>query len=107
MGVRASIALSSLLVLVWASPASAMKCQAWNRLPEHSKPAEIERMIQDAVSGSGGRSYHVDRGAIGRCLHSFSRDIQYDFDGACGDRRTAGMSALRNIFKSYIWSCVR
>ncbi len=106
MGVYRSIVLSSLLILVWASSASAMTCQGWSRLTESQKPAEINRMIQDAISGSGGRSYNVNRGAISRCLQRSTRDIQYDFDDACGTQRTAGMSALRNIFKSYIWSCV-
>ena len=32
---------------------------------------------------------------------------EYDFDDACADSRTAGMQALNNVFKDYLWSCVR
>jgi hypothetical protein len=32
------------------------------------KSATIDRMIESVISGSGGRQYQVDRGAIGRCL---------------------------------------
>ncbi len=69
------------------------------------KSATIDRMIQGAVSGSGGRQYHVERGAVGRCLQGYARSIEYDFDDACADSRTAGMQALNRIFKDYIWSC--
>ena len=53
----------------------------------------------------GGRQYQVDRGAVARCLQGNARSIEYDFDGACADSRTAGMQALNRIFKEYIWSC--
>ena len=69
------------------------------------KSATIDRMIQGAVSGSGGRQYRVDRGAVGRCLDGYARSIEYDFDGARADSRTASMQALNRIFKDYIWSC--
>ena len=69
------------------------------------KSATIDRMIQGAVSGSGGRQYRIERGAVGRCLQGYARSIEYDFDGACADSRSAGMQALNRIFKEYIWSC--
>ena len=69
------------------------------------KAATIDRKIQGAVAGSGGRQYHIDRGAVARCLQSSARSIEYDFDGACADSRTASMQALNRIFKEYIWTC--
>jgi hypothetical protein len=69
------------------------------------KSASIDRMIQSAATGSGGRQYNVDRGAVARCLQERARSIEYDFDGACADARTASMQALNHIFKDYIWSC--
>jgi hypothetical protein len=62
-------------------------------------------MIESAVSGSGGRQYQVDRGAIARCLQGYAQAIEDDFDGACADSRSAGMQTLNRIFKDYIWSC--
>ena len=100
------LVLVSALSSVWTSPASAMTCQKWNRLSDGQKPSVIDDMIQDAIASQRGRSYGVNRGAIGRCLDSSSRNIQYDFDDACADSRTASMQALNNIFKSYIWNCV-
>ena len=83
----------------------ATNCRDWNRMDPGRKSATVERMIQSAVSGSRGRQYHVDRVSIARCLESKARSIEYDFDGACADARTASMQALNHIFKDYIWSC--
>lgn len=69
------------------------------------KSASIDRMIRGAVEGSRGRQYHVDRGAVGRCLENNAQAIEYDFDGACANSRTASRTALQRIFKDYIWSC--
>lgn len=63
-------------------------------------------MISGAISGNGGRQYQVNRGQIERCLLRSVENIGYDFDDACADSSTAGMQALNNIFKNYIWSCV-
>ncbi len=63
-------------------------------------------MIRSAMAGQGGRSYGVNRGAIERCLYGQSRNIEYDFDDACANSRTASMQALNTIFKNYIWTCV-
>ncbi len=98
--------LVSAISSVWTSPASAMTCRDWNRLADGQKASAIDGMIQDAIASQRGRSYGVNRGAIGRCLDASSRNIQYDFDDACANSRTASMQALNNIFKSYIWSCV-
>ena len=83
-----------------------MSCGDWNRLGDEQTPFAIEGMIQDAIASQRGRSYGVNRGAIGRCLDGSARDIQYDFDDACANSSTASMQALNNIFKRYIWSCV-
>ncbi len=96
--------LSSMRLLL-ASPVQAITCGQWDRMSPGQKSATIDRMIQSTVSGSGGREYHVDRGAVGRCLEGYARSIGYDFDGACADARTAGMQALNRIFKDYIWTC--
>ena len=98
-------ALALLLVLLAVSPVHAISCKQWERMAPEQKSATIDRMIQGAVSGSGGRQYQVDRGAVGRCLQGYARSIEYDFDGACSDSRSAGMQALNRIFKEYIWSC--
>ena len=104
---RAIPLVALLAALLLAEPALAMSCSQWEGLGPQQKAAAVEQMIQSAVSGSGGRSYHVDRGAIARCLRASSRNIEYAFDGVCGDSRTAGMNAIRTTFKNFIWSCVR
>ena len=93
------------LVLLLAAPVHAITCRQWERMAPAQKSATIDRMIQGAVSGSGGRQYQLDRGAVARCLQGDARSIEYDFDGACADARTAGMQALNRIFKDYIWTC--
>lgn len=92
--------------LLLAAPASATSCQQWQRLGPDQKAATIDQMIQSAISGSRGRNYSVNRGAIERCLQRQSRSIQYAFDDVCSDSRTASMNAIRTLFKEYIWSCV-
>ncbi len=96
-----------LVALLLAEPALAMSCRNWDRLGPQQRAAAVEHMIQSAVSGSGGRSYRVNRDAIARCLEANSRDIEYAFDDVCSDSRTAGMNAIRTTFKDFIWSCVR
>jgi hypothetical protein len=89
-----------------ASTASATSCQQWKRMSEDRRWDRIDRMIEDAITGQKGRSYHVDRGAIQRCLVSNSQNMFWDFDELCSDSRTGGMSAIRTRFKQYIWTCV-
>ncbi len=93
------------IVVLWAPAASAMKCSQWTRLAHNQKYDAITRMIDDAVAGQGGRQYRVNRNAVGRCLDGQVQNILYDFEDACADSRRAGMQALNNIFKDYIWSC--
>ena len=104
---RTTPLLGMLAALLLAEPALAMSCSDWERLGSQQRSAAVDDMIQSAVSGSGGRSYRVDREEIARCLAASSRDIEYAFDGACSDPRTAGMNAIRTTFKDFIWSCVR
>ncbi len=106
MAIRIAPILALLASLSLAPPALAMSCRQWQRLGPQQRASTIDRMIQSAISGSGGRSYQVDRGAIARCLQNESRDIEYAFDDVCSDSRTAGMNAIRTAFKYYIWSCV-
>jgi hypothetical protein len=107
MHARIRFALLVLLLLVLAPAAQAINCKSWERLGPGQRSATVDRMIQSTVAGSGGRSYRVDRGAVSRCLQRYAQSIAYDFDGACADPSTAGMQALNEIFKNYVWSCVR
>ena len=93
--------------LLWAAPAEATNCRDWERAYPDQKAGIIDDMIHRAISGQRGREYQVNRGRIERCLQGYARDMGYDFDDACSDSRTAGMQALNNIFKDYIWSCVQ
>ena len=97
--------LALLISPLLAPPALAITCTQWGRLGAQQKAVTIDRMIQSAISGSGGRSYQVNRAAIGRCLQSRSRSIEYAFDDVRSDSRTAGMNALNTTFKNYIWDC--
>ena len=83
----------------------AITCTDWDRMNPGQKSAAIDRMISSAIAGQGGRQYNISRPAVGRCLQSHARQIEYDFDDACSDARTASMRALNRIFKDYIWSC--
>ncbi len=92
--------------LLWAAPAGATSCRDWQRASPANKTAIVDEMISSAISGQKGRQYQVNRGAIERCLRRLAQDIEYDFDDSCANARSAGMQALNNIFKDYIWSCV-
>ena len=100
------LVLGLAISMVGVLPAGAMTCRDWGRLAAGDKAYTIDAMIEDAIASQRGRTYNVNRGAIGRCMHRYARDIEYAFDDACADSRTAGMQALNNIFKNYIWSCV-
>ena len=100
------LVMVSAISLVWASSASAMSCRDWNRLAGGQKASAVDGMIRDTLAGQRGRSYGVNRGAIERCLYGEARNIEYDFDDACANSRTASMQALNVIFKNYIWTCV-
>lgn len=107
MSTRLAASLTVVALLIFAPSAHAISCQQWGRLSPAQKSATIDQMIEDAVMGQRGRSYRIDRGAIGRCMRQYAEEIEYEFDDACADSRTAGMQALNNIFKDYLWSCVR
>ncbi len=102
---RAGGLLLLLVVLLLPHPGLAVNCNDWDRMAPGQRSATIDRMIRSAISGSRGRQYQVNRGAISRCLEGNARSIEYDFDDACADSRTASMQALNRIFKDYIWSC--
>ena len=95
------------VTLLWVAPARATSCRDWNRASPAMKPALVENMIRSAISGNKGREYQVNRGQIERCLRESAQDIEYDFEDSCANARSAGMQALNNILKHYIWSCVR
>ena len=92
------------ILLVSATSVSAMTCRDWNRLEGGQKASAVDGMIQDAMASQKGRSFDVNRGAIGRCMFGEARNIEYDFDDAC--LGSAGMQVLNNLFKNYIWRCV-
>jgi hypothetical protein len=96
-----------LTLFVFGAPAAqAITCRDWGRTYEDQKVAVVYGLIDDAVAGSGGRSMGVNRAAVARCLEHHAEKISYAFDDACANRGTAGMQALNNIFKNYIWTCV-
>ena len=106
MWIRSVVVVGMAVVFLAPSLAQATSCSDWSRLSESGKWSRIDRMINDAIAGQGGRSYHVNRDAIRRCLQDHSEDIFWDFEGLCADSRSASMSALRTRFKDYIWTCV-
>ena len=106
MSLRSIARLVSLALILFATPAAAIGCQDWKRLGPGQKEAAVYDLIETAVSGSRGRQYQVNRGAIDRCLQRNARNIAYDFDDICADSRRASMQALNRSFKHYIWTCV-
>jgi hypothetical protein len=95
----------TLVLLGVAEAAQAIRCREWQRMGPDRRSETIDRMIRNAVEGSSGRQYQFDRGAIARCMRARVQTIEWDFDGACADSRSAGMQALNNIFKNHIWDC--
>ena len=106
MPLRSTARLVSLVLIFFAAPAAAIDCRAWERLGPGQKEAAVYDLIETTVSGSRGRQYQVNRGAIERCLQRNARNIVYDFDDTCADPRSAGKQALNNLFKNYVWTCV-
>ncbi len=106
MRIQRIAGLALVAALLVPAGAGATNCRTWQRLGPDQKSAQVERMIQRTISGSGGRAYRVQRGSVERCLRGAARDIEYEFDDACSDPRSAGMNALDRIFKKYVWSCV-
>jgi hypothetical protein len=105
MPLRPIARLVSLALILFATPAAAINCQTWDRVGPGQKQAVVYDLIETAVSGSRGRQYQVNRGAIERCLQQRARSIEYDFDDTCADS-SSGMQALNRVFKDYIWTCV-
>ena len=106
MLLRSIARLVSLALIFFATPAAAINCRTWERLGPGQKEAAVYDLIETAVSGSRGRQYQVNRGAIERCLQQNAGNIAYDFDSTCADSSRAGMQALNTLFKNYIWTCV-
>ena len=106
MSLRSIARLISLALVLSATPAAAINCRTWERLGPGQKEAAVYDLIETSVSGSRGRQYQVNRGAIERCLQRNARNIASDFDDTCADSSRAGMQALNTLFKNYIWTCV-
>ncbi len=106
MLLRSIARLVSLALIFFATPAAAINCRTWERLGSGQKETAVYDLIATAVSGSGGRRYQVNRGAIERCLQRSARNIAYDFDDTCANSRSANRQALNTLFKNYIWTCV-
>ena len=106
MSLRSIARLVSLALVLSATPAAAINCRTWERLGPGQKEAAVYDLIETTVSGSRGRQYQVNRGAIERCLQRNARNIAYDFDDTCADSSRAGRQALNTLFKNYIWTCV-
>ncbi len=106
MPLRPIARLVSLALILFAMPASAINCRTWERLGPSQKEAAVYDLIETTVSGSRGRQYQVNRGAIERCLQRNANNITYDFDDTCADSRSAGKQALNTLFKNYVWTCV-
>jgi hypothetical protein len=106
MPLRPIVGLVSLALIILATPAAAIDCRTWGRLGPGQKEAAVYDLIEATVSGSRGRQYQVNRGAIERCLQRKANNIAYDFDDTCADSSRAGKQALNTLFKNYVWSCV-
>ena len=97
--------LSLAFVMLVAPDASAITCRKWERLADYQKADTLDRLIQQALEGSGGREFSsISRGAVARCLWDNSLDIQYAIDDKC--EAGGGMDAPRGVLRDYIWSCV-
>lgn len=97
---------SSVAVVLALNSAYAMSCDRWQRLDADEKARTVQRMIDDALSGNRGRKYEVNREAIARCLRSRADEMAIAFDDVCANSRSAGMQAIRDVFDTYVWSCV-
>ena len=103
---RSLLLTATFMMVIAPLSAHATGCGEWNRMSDAKKWDRIDRMIDDAISGQRGRSYQVNRNAIGRCLSSHSEDMIWDFNDLCADPDTAGMRAIHGRFKGYLWTCV-
>ena len=99
--------LAVVLVTAAATPASATRCQTWRRMTDAQRWDRVYRMIDDAISGQGGREFRIDRGAVGRCMERQAEAMYWAFDDACLDSGSAGPQAIDQLFKRYIWSCIQ
>lgn len=99
----ATSVVSALLAL---DSAAATTCDRWRRLDANEKATTVQSMIDDALSGNRGRSYDVNRDAIARCLRSRAAEMATAFDDVCSNSRTASKQAIRDMFDTYVWSCV-
>jgi hypothetical protein len=99
----ATSVVSALLAL---DSAAATTCDRWRKLDVDEKATTVQRMIDDALSGNRGRSYEVNRDAIARCLRSRADEMATAFDDVCSSSRTASKQAIREMFDTYVWSCV-
>ncbi len=93
-------------MLLALDSAAAMSCDRWRRLDADEKSRTVQRMIDEALAGNRGRKYDVNREAIARCLRDRAAEISIAFDDVCSNSRSAGMQAIRDVFDTYVWSCV-
>jgi hypothetical protein len=97
------LALTALLAL---RSATTLNCARWSRLDLEQRRAAIVDMIEDALESQRGRGSAVRRETLARCLRANAEEIARAFDDVCSDPRTAQMQAIREVFETYLWSCL-
>jgi hypothetical protein len=98
--------VSAFVSMTAPPPAHATACRDWNRMSEQRQRDHVYQLIDDALASNRGRSYRINRNAIGRCLEDHAEDMFYDFTDLCSEGTTASGKAISTRFRQYIWTCV-
>jgi hypothetical protein len=104
---RGSISATiAMIVTLTPMVSEATSCGDWTRLDPAQKDAAVLRMIDGALASNRGRSFEVNREAIGRCLRTNAAQMVNAFDDVCSSSRGAGMQAIDEVFTTFVYSCV-
>jgi hypothetical protein len=89
-----------------APAAYALDCREWDRSDEYAQEDALAEAVHTIIWSNGSSSYNVNHARIERCALRLIRDMSYEADDICAQGMRVPMSALDDMVRDYVRSCV-
>ena len=99
-GIRSRVVLVGMLMMLLASPTSALDCRDWSQL--YSSPvrrAAIEDQVWTILESGSASSWNVNHNKIGRCVMRRARQLEDEIDDICDQGMRASMQAVDEMIE--------
>ena len=87
-------------LLLFATPAHAIRCKEWTRLGPDQRTAAIQNATSNVLNSNEAKRWDVNITRINRCMAQSHTNIEIDFDEACRQGMRTPMDARVNTTTS-------